>query len=185
MNTAQLIVPGITARGAFAALAPLYRYPGGDVIDLAGRAWTAVRVADAAAADLLERFVMNTAATPIGDLQATFTSTFDLTPLCSPYLGDHLFASDEGRRSRLMLGLRASYHVHEIDEEMELPDHVSVVIRLASCCGDDEWDDLGTLVLLPALKSMESILASTGNPYRHLVSATRRLAAAAFEGGAK
>lgn len=185
MSSGQLSIPGIDARAAFAALAPLFRYPGGDVIDVAGRAWTAVRVVDAAAADVLERFVMATASTPIGDMQATFTSTFDLAPLCSPYLGDHLFASDESRRARLMLGLRASYHMHEIDEEMELPDHISVVIRLASCCGDDEWDDLGTLVLLPSLKSMESILTPTGNPYRHLVTATRRLAAAAFEGGAK
>ncbi|MHB0971800.1 MAG: molecular chaperone TorD family protein [Thermoanaerobaculia bacterium] len=185
MSTGQLSIPAIEARAAFASLAPLYRYPGRDVIDLAGRAWTAVRVADAAAADVLERFVMNTAATPIGELQATYTSTFDLAPLCSPYLGDHLFESDESRRARLMLGLRASYHMHEIDEEMELPDHIAVVIRLASCCGEDEWEDLGTLVLLPALKSMESILAPTGNPYRHLVNATRRLAATAFGGGAK
>jgi nitrate reductase delta subunit len=185
MSTGELTVSALDVRTAFAALAPLYRYPDRDVIDLAGRAWTAVRVVDAAAADIFERFVMATASTPIGELQATFTSTFDLAPMCSPYLGDHLFESDESRRARLMLGLRASYHIHEIDEEMELPDHVSVVIRLASCCGDDEWEDLGTLVLLPALKSMELVLALTANPYRHLVTATRRVVAAGFRGGAK
>jgi nitrate reductase assembly molybdenum cofactor insertion protein NarJ len=106
----------------------------------------------------------------IAHLQAIYTNTFDLAPSCSPYLGVHLFG-DEGReRAALMLGLRSG---GVAADGRELPDHVAEVLAHAGRFDGEEWADLRELVLKPALAKMEVLLASTPNPYRHLVAAIR------------
>ena len=108
----------------------------------------------------------------LGEQQMAYTSTFDVAPACSPYLGTHLFGDDMRDRSRLMVGLRMTY---ARGTEEELPDHIAEVIDFADRYEEEEWGELRQLVLLPALTRMEEILAATSNPYRHLIRATRHL----------
>ncbi|HEV2720242.1 MAG TPA: molecular chaperone TorD family protein [Thermoanaerobaculia bacterium] len=102
-------------------------------------------------------------ATP--ELQAIYTSTFDLAPACSPYLGTHLFGDDSRDRARLMVGLRGAGV-----RGQELPDHIAEVLAFAPKFSDEEWRELVPLVLEPALRKMDALLRETTNPYRHAVA---------------
>lgn len=99
------------------------------------------------------------------ELQSIYTSTFDLAPSCSPYLGTHLFGDESRDRARLMVGLRAAGI-----EGNELPDHIAEVLAFAPRFGEDEWNDLVVLVLEPALTKMDALLRATSNPYREVVA---------------
>jgi nitrate reductase molybdenum cofactor assembly chaperone NarJ/NarW len=179
---------GVTApvtsgcREALRSLAPLFAWPGLACADEVGRAVELARV-DAEAARELESFTEEICRLPLADREILYTSTFDLAPSCSPYLGVHLFEEDNLARGRLMIGLRSSFVAGGIDPGIELPDHIALVLGFATRYSHEEWPELVRLILLPALEGMERALADTKNPYRHLVSAARRLClAAAGEG---
>jgi nitrate reductase delta subunit len=148
---------------AFAKLAPLFRYPDANYAAKLHVAKTAVPELDA--------FAREIAQLDLESQQAAYTMTFDLAPSCSPYLGVHLFGDENRDRGRLMVGLRLSYDRAGIANDGELPDHVAEVLAFADRADRDEWRDLESLVVKPALKKMDEILRPTANPYRHLVSA--------------
>ena len=173
------------ARRAFEALAAAYRYPDKGHVGQLERARQAVSAIDADAGDALARHADALSRLERVEIETTYTSTFDLAPCCPPYLGVHLFPDDGRDRAALMIGLRSSArNAGAPADESELPDHLSEVLRCATSYPEDEWDDLGRLVLLPALTKMEALLAGSSNPYRHLLAATRLLCSHTFpEGG--
>jgi nitrate reductase molybdenum cofactor assembly chaperone NarJ/NarW len=141
---------------SYAALAPLFRYPD---------AAYPQRMRDAGAGTL-----------DLAAWQTAYTSTFDLTPSCSPYLGVHLFGDENRDRARLMVGLRQSYtRAGMAVNHGELPDHIAEVLDFVDRAPGDEREDLLRLVVVPALQKMDEILRPTSNPYRHLVSAALSL----------
>lgn len=150
---------------AFTALAPLFRYPDETYADQLRVAQTFL-----SARSIID-FVQQISDLDLGTRQAIYTSTFDLAPSCSPYLGVHLFGDENRDRARLMVGLRMSYQRAGVLNEKELPDHIAEVFAFADRADGEEWRDLQTLVIKPALEKMDEILAPTSNPYRHLVSA--------------
>jgi nitrate reductase delta subunit len=154
-------------REALAIIAPLFAYPDAR-FEAHGRAESReLRDPD------VDRFLDEVHAIDPAELQMLYTATFDLAPVCSPYLGVHLFG-DEGReRARLMIGLRTAYGDRGDGGAGELPDHVAEVLRFARVFGDDEWSELVGLVMIPALTRMHTLLPAS-NPYRHLVAAALR-----------
>ncbi|HSP15350.1 MAG TPA: nitrate reductase molybdenum cofactor assembly chaperone [Thermoanaerobaculia bacterium] len=166
---------------AFVAFASLFRYPDEAYADRARVAQAVLSVPDprtgvSAAHEDLEAFVAAMSRLDLPAQQATYTSTFDLAPSCSPYLGIHLFGEENPERARLMLGLRSSYErVGFPADNSELPDHVAEVMAFAAQEKAEEHDDLVRLVLVPALEKMDALLRPTSNPYRHLVSAALHL----------
>lgn len=158
---------------ALAALAPLFRYPDAEF---------PLHLAEArAAVPAVEAFARDVAALDPPALEVTYTSTFDLAPSCSPYLGVHLFGEDGVARARLMLGLRsasappAEPAPSRRREETELPDHIAEVLANAAAFEEGEWRELEELVLRPALARMNDLLSATTNPYRHLLNAASSL----------
>ncbi|MCA1733733.1 MAG: molecular chaperone TorD family protein [Acidobacteria bacterium] len=169
-------------REALRSLAPLFAWPGLACEDEVERRIELAR-SGAEAARELELFAEEICRLPLADREILYTSTFDLAPSCSPYLGVHLFEEGNLARGRLMIGLRSSFVAGGVDPGVELPDHIALVLAFATRFSREEWPDLVRLILLPALEGMERALADTTNPYRHLVSATRRLSLAAAEEG--
>ena len=157
----------LQSQRTFAALAPLFRYP--DVLwtEHLGAARTAIDD-ESAAAERLRTFASETARLDFRDHQALYTSTFDLAPSCSPYLGAHRFGDESPERARLMVGLRIRYGG---GEATELPDHIAEVFGFAESFYEEEWKDLRELVVKPSLEAMNAILSPTSNPYRHLLAA--------------
>lgn len=153
---------------SFAALAELFRYPDAPL-----------NVCPNGDAEL-EAFAREIAALDRGQLEATYTSTFDLAPSCSPYLGAHLFGDEGPERGRLLIGLRGSYANAGVDfDESELPDHIAEVLAFAAHEEAEEWADLVRLILVPALTKMDELVRGSSNPYRHLIAAARKTAAQA------
>jgi nitrate reductase molybdenum cofactor assembly chaperone len=158
----------------FAALAALFRYP---------EAPPVIHPHDDARGEL-DAFAREIAALDRGELQATYTSTFDLAPSCSPYLGAHLFGDEGPGRGRLLIGLRASYEKAGLHfDDGELPDHVSEVLAFAAHDEAEEWPDLVRLILVPALTKMDDLVRASSNPYRHLIAAARQTSEAALRRG--
>jgi len=122
--------------------------------------------------DDLDQFATEMSALDLKSQQSLYTSTFDLAPSCTPYLGVHLFGDENADRARLMVGLRLAYKRVGMEEAGELPDHVSEVLRFAAREDVEEREELRRFVLVPALTKMNELLAPTANPYRHLVAAT-------------
>lgn len=141
---------------ALESIAPLFRYPDAEFPE---HLEEALRLVPA-----LDRFARATAALDRRALEAIYTSTFDLAPACSPYLGVHLFGDDSRPRARLMLGLQRG------GASGELPDHIAEVLARASKFSTEEWVDLETLVIVPALMRMQLLLGAD-NPYRFLIEA--------------
>lgn len=144
-------------RQKLAEVAPLLRYP--------------ERLPESNGARHLDAFFDAIASSDLASLQSAYSATFDLAPACSPYLGDHVFGDEHRRRARLMAGLRARYGAGG----GELPDHIAEVLSFAPHFRDDEWRDLASLVLAPALRKMNAALAESSTPYRHLVAAVANM----------
>ena len=144
------------------AIAPLLRYPDGQFAENLEKA----RPLGAS----IEAFAQETSSLDLGALQTIYTSTFDLAPACSPYLGVHLFEDDGRERAALMVGLRMR---GVASDGRELPDHVAEVIASEASFDAEEWSDLVRLVLRPALARMEDLLRDSANPFRHLIAALR------------
>ena len=121
--------------------------------------------------DTLEAFAAEMAELDLSEQQSTYTSTFDLAPSCTPYLGIHLFGDENPDRARLMVGLKLAYKRLGLAPTSELPDHVAEVLAFAERDDVEERDELRQFVLVPALTRMNDILSPTANPYRHLVAA--------------
>ena len=166
--------------GVLLALAPLFEYPGPA---LAGRASEALAglPEGAPARPPLERFAAFTAGQPAGDLEDLYTRTFDLIPRCPPYLGFQLYG-DTYRRGEVMARLAGLSRECGIEPTGELPDHVSIALRVLAVARGEEAADLAREVVLPALERMQTTLNELASPFADLVSAARATAREAFPG---
>lgn len=108
-----------------------------------------------------------------GPLRERYASTFDLNPVCVPYLSVHLFGDESFKRARLMGGLADAYRQAGFDARGELPDHIANVLRFLPRMSAEEQQDLIAFVLRPSVQRMADALAATRNPYRHLLNALR------------
>lgn len=109
-------------------------------------------------ATLLRKFQTAVAQKSVAELQELYTATFDMRPDCTPALGYHLFG-DDVRRSLFLIQLRDRLAARHIDPGVELPDHLSLVLRLMDSSGDGEDSDtLAADCLVPALTRMTQAL---------------------------
>ena len=107
--------------------------------------------------------------------QELYTRSFDLSPVCVPYVSVHLFGAESFKRSELMTGLIAAYERVGFDRGTELPDHIALVLQCAPRFDADEWDDLAVLVLTPALEKMREALSNANSPWRHVACAAQAM----------
>ncbi|HSL83045.1 MAG TPA: molecular chaperone TorD family protein [Thermoanaerobaculia bacterium] len=165
-------------RRAVAALGPLLAYPRRErfATDLARAEGRLLEAGAAEAAEALEAFERGAVRRSFDELEDLYTRTFDLTPVCVPFLSVHLFGQESFRRARLMTGLEEAYRKAGHDRGTELPDHLAVVLGAAEVFADDEWEELVEQVLARPLARMKGALSGEGsakNPYRHLLEAVR------------
>lgn len=114
-----------------------------------------------------------------------YTSTFDMQPVCYPYLGYQLFG-ETYKRGAFMARLNEAYREAGFSAGKELPDHVSVVLRFLALDKISRQDDFGRALLhdglAPALIKMAEILGrQLDNPYTGVVSALLLVLAATPE----
>lgn len=164
-----------SGRVDFAGFASLFEYPHDDfrkrVLDLMETPGSRRRQVR----DLLAAFLNETQDWTTSSLQEHFNAMFSLTPVCAPYLSVHLFGDQSFKRSRLMTALEERYQQVGFERGSELPDHLSVVLKFTPGLTAEEWSELATFCLLPALSTMKQILDESGSPYRLLADASIKL----------
>lgn len=107
------------------------------------------------------------------ELQELYTPTFDLSPVCSPHVGFHLFG-ESYKRGSLMAKLREEFQHFGLQEGSEIPDHLSHILKYcAVIIGVEQehevYEELLTLILFPAVEKMVDSFAETTNPYKYLI----------------
>ncbi|MCC6731151.1 MAG: nitrate reductase molybdenum cofactor assembly chaperone [Chthonomonadales bacterium] len=132
-------------------------------------------------ARLLEEWAGYFEATPLWAVQELYTRTFDLNPSCSLDVGYYLFGEDF-QRGVFLAHLRESQEAAGMAPEIELPDHLPVILRwLARIYGTEICTDMVRECVLPTIRRMDNALAPArdahgnveggANPYREVLQA--------------
>ena len=121
----------------------------------------------------VDGFLAELAGYELAALSEIYTRTFDVAPICVPYLSIHLFGEESFRRASLMSGLSESLAEAGVALDGELPDHLAVVLRAAPALPDEVFEDLLEFVLRAGVHAMVAALSETPNPYRWLLQAVQ------------
>ena len=99
------------SREAVAALGVLLAYPRRErfAADLARAEGRLLEAGAAEASEALEAFERAAVRRTFDELEDLYTRTFDLSPVCAPFLSVHLFGQESFRRARLMTALEEAY----------------------------------------------------------------------------
>ncbi len=149
--------------------ADLLEYP---TPDLPGQARACVALLGAdhpQAAALLDEFCAFADQTPTGQMEELYTRTFDMQPVCYPYIGYQLFG-ESYKRGAFLAKLKEQYQVHGFDSGRDLPDHLPVILRFLGVLPevDQELIDEG---VVPALGAMVAAFANKPDPYSGVIQA--------------
>lgn len=152
----------------YGLLADLLEYPGTDLKDKALRCSGLVSAIRPDVAGLMAPFLAAIETDSLGDLEESYTATFDLSPACCPYVGYQLVGEDP-KRAALMLKLREEYRSAGFQAGDELPDHLAVMLRFLSQGAEPALrQELIENALLPALEKMAPTLEES-HPYGSLL----------------
>ena len=152
-------------------LAALLEYPTEDTAAVAGACREHLRVTCPPAAPLLDGLHAWLSDSSLEMAEERYTHTFELKPVCALDIGYHVFGEDCQRGAFLAL-LQESQQRAGLGDEVELPDHLPVVLRwLAHVEGTEEYCDMIQECILPSLAKMDESLADADNPYRGVLRA--------------
>lgn len=153
--------------------ATLFSYPDAATPQTANACVAHLREMDSAAAVPLERFADFLAVQHPARLEELFTSTFDLQPVCHPYVGYQLCGESQ-QRTFFLMRLQQLYRQHGFAGDSELPDHLATLLRFVGSVADR---DCGMEIvrdgLLPALAKMAEGMNGARQPYGELIEAVQ------------
>ena len=107
--------------------------------------------------------------------QEYYVHTFDLMPKCSLFLSVHLFGEESFKRAELMAGLKGVYERRGPFGSTELPDHLAVILKQSALFSEEEWSELVSMGMVPALAKMIGLLEKDNNPYLCILKAVQVL----------
>ncbi len=159
----------------YGLFADLLDYPGPAVSQRVEACIGQLRPVHGEAANLLDEFHSALEKLTPVQLEELYTSTFDMQPVCYPYVGYQLFG-ESYKRGAFMARLNERYHLLGYSSGKELPDHVAVVLRFLGLEAVKKDDDFCRALLceglIPAMEGMAAAFEKqTGNPYAIIVSA--------------
>lgn len=131
-----------------------------------------------AAAEQITELLTQLGDKSLADLRELYTRTFDLAPICAPYLSVHLFGEGDYKRSTFMAGLAEEYRTQGLQSSEELPDHLGIVLGAINHLSEDTQRDLLVHCVRKGLEKMLAELERQANPYALAVSALDRLVTA-------
>jgi nitrate reductase molybdenum cofactor assembly chaperone NarJ/NarW len=115
----------------------------------------------------LEEFADTLLALSGEERQELFTRTFDVTPVCVPYVSVYLFGEESFKRGEFMAGLNKRHETSGFASDGELPDHVANLLKFAAMTVEEERRELVQFCLLGPLNKM--IHSLKNNSYRHVL----------------
>ncbi|MCC6346864.1 MAG: molecular chaperone TorD family protein [Nitrospirales bacterium] len=153
----------------YESFAVALEYPLPSLAPEMGRAASSLALRHPEASELLRAFGAYLEQAPEGEAEEMYTTAFDLSPFCPPYVGYHLFG-DEYRRGIFMACLKESYYSRGNPEGSELPDHIGTMLRfLARGGGDVLSAELAEECIVPALEKMAEAFGGSPNPYGKVI----------------
>lgn len=155
--------------------AALLEYPSAEIQAQAQVCLERLRAVDVEAAEKLEKFSNFAKSSASQRLQELFTTTFDMQPVCYPYVGFHLYG-ESYKRGAFMAQLNEAYRACLYSAEQELPDHLAVILRFLGLNEENRQSEFGqALICSGVLPALEKMLATFGaeseNPYFGLLKA--------------
>jgi nitrate reductase delta subunit len=160
----------------FGLLAALLRYPEDGYEQEAERCCRFFAANYPQMEDPISQFFEQTRTLTLEALQALYTATFDLNPLCSLEVGWHLFGENY-ERGEFLVKMREELRRHGIVESTELPDHLTHALELLGRMEPQEASSFATACLFPALDKMVAEMAGKSNPFENVLLSVERLLA--------
>lgn len=155
--------------------ASLLEYPASAMTQEAKQLLQQLKPAHPEAVEMLEKFIIVIQQHSPAKIQELYTTTFDMQPVCYPYVGYQLFG-ESYKRGAFMAQLNEAYHTVGYSAGLELPDHLPVILRFMGLDSTNRQGDFcQTLVKEGVIPSLEKMLKIFGegseNPYFGLLSA--------------
>ena len=161
--------------------AELFSYPSAELTQRVAACAALLRQDQPAAGASLERFgtfMQNQSASRIEEI---FTATFDLQPVCHPYVGYQLCGENQ-QRGMFLMQLNQLYRRHGFVAGVELPDHLSTLLRfIGTLAPQDCSRELIEDGLLPALAKILQGLDAVDHPYTDLLLSLQSFLAASLD----
>ncbi len=151
--------------------AELFSYPSAELTSTLSACTALLQQESPTATASLQGFADFARAQPIARVEELFTDTFDLQPACHPYVGYQLCGESQ-QRGMFLMQLNQLYHRHSFDAGVELPDHLSTLLRFIGTRApiDCAWELIED-GLLPALTKILRGLEGGDHPYVELLQA--------------
>lgn len=153
--------------------AALFSYPDDSSRQTAAACAAQLRDLESTAAGPMSRFAELLAAQHPVQLEELFTATFDLQPVCHPYVGYQLCGESQ-QRTMFLMRLVQLYQQHGFSGDVELPDHLATLLRFVGSVADRDCGmEIIQYGLLPALDKMAEGLEGEKQPYGELITAVQ------------
>jgi len=154
------------------ALARLLEYPRLDWEARLQEAARCVGTGFPGASELLQPFLDFARATPITGLEELFALTFDNTDERALEVGWHVYGENY-TRGTFMVRMRRQLREQGLEENGELPDHLSHVLGLLGRLPPDEAGELAVRAVLPAVRKVHDALVRQNNPWAAVLATVR------------
>ncbi|MDP6051464.1 MAG: molecular chaperone TorD family protein, partial [Candidatus Latescibacteria bacterium] len=97
------------------------------------------------------------------EIEESFTRLFDMNPSCCLEIGWHLYGEDY-QRGMFLVNMRQSLAEEQLEETVELPDHLSHCLRLFTRLEPEDAEIFSQKYLQPAIAKIRTALEAE-NPY--------------------
>ena len=157
------------------SFADLLAYPTPSIWQQAETCLAQLRESHPESVPALENFQHGLQQCTLEQMEELYTVVFDMQPVCYPYIGYQLFG-ESYKRGAFMAQLNEAYHAFGYSADLELPDHLSVILRFL---GLDSANRLGEFCqallsegVVPAMdKMLRTFDPQSQNPYFGLLMA--------------
>lgn len=159
----------------FVSFAALLESPASAMTEQAGHLLEGLTPLHPESAEALEKCVRMLDQLSLEKMRELYTITFDMQPVCYPYVGYHLFG-ESYKRGAFMAQLNEAYHALNYSAGQELPDHLAVILRFIGLDTANRESKFCQTLLVegvqPALGKMLKVFSDDSeNPYAGLLSA--------------
>lgn len=159
----------LEAISVYETLARLLDYPSDNYLHMAKELRDKLGISHPQAGTSLSEFIVAIESLSLDSLEEMFTRTFDIAPICVPYLSSYAFGEESFERGDLMSKLKEVYANTGFHCGNELPDHIRILLSFLSTLNTQEGQDLVHYVMEKPLGEMLDRLTAAKNPYSILM----------------
>jgi len=118
----------------------------------------------------------------LGEQQEYYLKTFDVQATCCLDIGYLLFGEDY-KRAQMLVNLQKEHQIAGVDCRGELADHLPNLLELLAKTPDSDFgQELGFIILIPAVKFMLVKLKNVDNYYKSVLEALLACLESTFRG---